>query len=106
MYYDCENSLRHDTAHICTCTSSVVSYITNQWVPEITHHCQKTPFLLVGTKIDLRVDDSTIEKLAKYEQKPVNSDQGERLARQLRAVKYVECSALTKVRKDAHVNQL
>lgn len=27
-----------------------------QWVPEITHHCQKTPFLLVGTQVDLRDD--------------------------------------------------
>lgn len=25
-------------------------------MPEITHHCQKTPFLLVGTQIDLRDD--------------------------------------------------
>lgn len=66
-------------------------------MPEITHHCQKTPFLLVGTQIDLRDDASTIEKLAKNRQKPVSSEQGERLARELRAVKYVECSALTQV---------
>ncbi|WAR14008.1 CDC42-like protein [Mya arenaria] len=45
--------------------------------------------------IDLRDDASTIEKLAKNRQKPVSGDQGERLARELRAVKYVECSALT-----------
>ena len=32
-------------------------------MPEITHHCQKTPFLLVGTQIDLRDDAATIEKL-------------------------------------------
>lgn len=70
-----------------------------QWVPEITHHCQKTPFLLVGTQIDLRDDASTIEKLAKNRQKPVSSEQGDRLARELRAVKYVECSALTQVSK-------
>ena len=68
-----------------------------QWVPEITHHCQKTPFLLVGTQIDLRDDASTIEKLAKNRQKPVSSEMGDRLARELRAVKYVECSALTQV---------
>ncbi|KAI4824209.1 hypothetical protein KUCAC02_012738 [Chaenocephalus aceratus] len=44
--------------------------VKEKWVPEITHHCPKTPFLLVGTQIDLRDDPST-------------------------AVKYVECSALT-----------
>ena len=71
-----------------------------QWVPEITHHCQKTPFLLVGTQVDLRDDATTIEKLAKNKQKPITSDQGEKLARELRAVKYVECSALTQVCMD------
>ena len=71
-----------------------------QWVPEITHHCQKTPFLLVGTQVDLRDDATTIEKLAKNKQKPITSEQGEKLARELRAVKYVECSALTQVCMD------
>lgn len=66
-----------------------------QWVPEITHHCQKTPFLLVGTQVDLRDDGATIEKLAKNKQKPISVEQGEKLAKELKAVKYVECSALT-----------
>ena len=69
-----------------------------QWVPEISHHCQKTPFLLVGTQIDLREDVATIDKLAKNKQKPLSNEAGEKLAKELRAVKYVECSALTQVR--------
>lgn len=68
-----------------------------QWVPEITHHCQKTPFLLVGTQIDLRDETSTLEKLAKNKQKPIGIEMGEKLAKELKAVKYVECSALTQV---------
>ncbi|KAI4464611.1 rho family gtpase [Holotrichia oblita] len=68
---------------------------SSAWVPEITHHCQKTPFLLVGTQVDLRDDVTTIEKLAKNKQKPINLEQGEKLAKELKAVKYVECSALT-----------
>ena len=66
-------------------------------MPEITHHCQKTPFLLVGTQIDLRDDAATNEKLAKNKQRPISLEYGEKLARELRAVKYVECSALTQV---------
>lgn len=72
-----------------------------QWVPEITHHCPKTPFLLVGTQIDLRDDPSTVEKLAKNKQKPITPETAEKLARDLKAVKYVECSALTQVSSPA-----
>lgn len=68
-------------------------------MPEISHHCSRTPFLLVGTQIDLREDPSTVEKLQKSRQKPVSGDQGDKLARDLKAVKYVECSALTQVRR-------
>ena len=32
-------------------------------IPEITHYCPKTPFLLVGTMIDLRDDAATVERL-------------------------------------------
>ena len=68
-----------------------------QWVPEITHHCQRTPFLLVGTQVDLRDNPATVEKLAKNRQKPISYEMGEKLAKELKAVKYVECSALTQV---------
>ena len=51
----------------------------------------------MGTQIDLRDDAATVEKLAKNKQKPITQDAGEKLARELRAVKYVECSALTQV---------
>jgi cell division control protein 42 len=45
--------------------------------------------------VDLREDVGAIEKLNKNRQKPIASDQGERLAKELGAVKYLECSALT-----------
>ena len=61
------------------------------------HYCQKTPFLLVGTQIDLRDENRTLEKLAKNKQKPITLEQGEKMANELKAVKYVECSAWTQV---------
>jgi cell division control protein 42 len=66
-----------------------------KWYPEIRHHCPNTSFLLVGTQIDLRDNASTIEALAKNKQKPVTTEQGERLAKELKAAKYVECSSMT-----------
>ena len=66
-------------------------------MPEITHHKAGTPFLLVGTQMDLRNDTKTIQKLAKNKQKPITFDEAERRAKDLKSVKYVECSALTQV---------
>ncbi|XP_051857439.1 cell division control protein 42 homolog [Antechinus flavipes] len=69
--------------------------VKHKWVPEITHHCPKAPFLLVGTQIDLRDEPFTLAKLAKNKQKPVTPEMAEKLTRDLNAVRYVECSALT-----------
>jgi cell division control protein 42 len=45
--------------------------------------------------VDLRGDPSVREKLAKQKMEPVNRQDGERMSKELGAVKYVECSALT-----------
>uniref|UniRef100_A0A2K5I950 Cell division control protein 42 homolog n=1 Tax=Colobus angolensis palliatus TaxID=336983 RepID=A0A2K5I950_COLAP len=74
---------------------SSLENVKGKWVPDITHHCPKTPFLFVGTQIDLRDDSSTIEKFAKNKQKPITPETAEKLACDLKAVRYVECSALT-----------
>ena len=86
-----------DVFLVCFSVVSPASFenVKEKWVPEITHHCPKTPFLLVGTQQDLRDDPTMIGKLDKNKQKPVTNEQGEACAKQLQAVKYVECSALT-----------
>lgn len=53
------------------------------------------PCLIVGTQVDLRDDNAVRDKLAKQKMSPVSKEAGERLAKELGAVKYVECSALT-----------
>ena len=70
--------------------------VEEKWVPEIKHHCPNTPFLLVGTQVDLRNDEATQLKLAKNKEKPVSKEAGEIMAKSLKASKYVECSALTR----------
>jgi len=70
--------------------SSSFENVKEKWVPEIQHHCNKTPFLLVGTQNDLRDEPG-----GKSKSKPITQEQGEKLAKDLKAVKYVECSALT-----------
>jgi cell division control protein 42 len=51
--------------------------------------------MLVGTQCDLRDNQSVRDKLAKSGQKPVTFEQAKRLAKDIKAFKYMECSALT-----------
>lgn len=66
-----------------------------KWYPEVSHHCPNTPIILVGTKSDLREDRETIEKLRERRLAPISSTQGMVMAKEIKAVKYLECSALT-----------
>ena len=52
-------------------------------------------FSSIGTKIDLREDKETLQILAENGQAPIKREQGQKLANKIRAVKYLECSALT-----------
>ncbi|CAG0886459.1 unnamed protein product [Darwinula stevensoni] len=89
---------RTDVFLVCFSVVSPSSFenVKAKWVPEITRHCPKTPFLLVGTKTDLRVDGVARGETAENEQKPVTAKRGDKLAKELKAVKYVECSFLTR----------
>ncbi len=69
--------------------------IKAKWHPEIQHHAPGVPFILVGTKLDLRDDQETIERLREKRLAPITEAEGEQLRAELGAYKYLECSALT-----------
>ncbi len=68
-----------------------------KWVPEIKQHAPQTAILLIGTKLDLREDQEMIDILREKGQHPISFQQGQQLAREIGAVKYLECSAYTQV---------
>lgn len=83
------------TVTLLTCGLHLWHLFHTQWVPHITHHCPNTPFLLVGLEIELRDDAEALERLARVNDQPVSADTAEEAARELGAVKYVECSFVT-----------
>lgn len=56
---------------------------TGQWFPEVRHHCPSTPIILVGTKLDLRDEKDTIEKLKEKKLAPITYPQGLALAKEI-----------------------
>ena len=86
-----------DVFLICFSLVSPASFenVRAKWYPEVSHHCPNTPIILVGTKLDLRDDKETIEKLKEKRLSPVSYTQGLQMMKEIGAVKYLECSALT-----------
>lgn len=68
--------------------------VKQKWMPEIKHYAPNVPCLLIGTKNDLRDDNYVISILKERNLEPLSYDQGVRMARELSAVKYMECSSM------------
>jgi len=66
-----------------------------KWWPEVSHHAPDTPILLVGTKLDLREDPEMNARLRDRRMAPITYSQAVQMAKEIRAVRYLECSALT-----------
>lgn len=47
----------------------------------------QVPLILVGTKLDLRNDTATIEKLKATGQQPISTEMGESLAKKIKAIR-------------------
>ncbi|KAG7219937.1 hypothetical protein INR49_001867 [Caranx melampygus] len=76
--------------------------LIDRWVPEIRQHSPGAPLILVGTQMDLKEDVQVLIQLAKNHERPVDTEEGQRLAQEIGAASFAECSALTqKNLKDA-----
>ncbi|KAJ2981545.1 hypothetical protein NUW58_g6662 [Xylaria curta] len=86
-----------DVFLICFSIVSPPSFdnVKAKWHPEIEHHAPNIPIILVGTKLDLREDPATLESLRSKRMEPVSYDQALICAKEIKAHKYLECSALT-----------
>ncbi|KAL4238474.1 hypothetical protein ACF0H5_003182 [Mactra antiquata] len=69
--------------------------VIDKWAPEIRRHCPDAPIILVGTQCDLRNDVKVLIELAHYNEKPVTEAEAKKLAEEIGALNYMECSALT-----------
>jgi len=98
--YDRLRPLSYANANVfllCFSVISPVSFenVSAKWYPELMHFCPDVPFILVGTKMDCRNDPGELEKLKGGNQSPITHEGGAELARKLKAIKYLECSAKT-----------
>jgi len=69
--------------------------VKSKWWPEVQHHAPGVPIILVGTKQDLRNDQSMVSQLAAKGLHVIATDEANLRAKEISAVKYMECSALT-----------
>lgn len=81
---------------ICFSIVSPTSFenVRAKWYPEVSHHCPNTPIILVGTKLDLRDDRETIEKLREKKLAPITFPQGLAMMKEISAIKYLGTNTL------------
>ncbi|KAL2100845.1 hypothetical protein ACEWY4_002606 [Coilia grayii] len=97
-YYDNVRPLAYpdsDAVLICFDISrpETLDSVLKKWQAETQEFCPSAKLVLVGCKLDMRTDVSTLRELSKQRLIPVTHEQGSMLARQLGAVAYVECSS-------------
>ena len=69
--------------------------ICNDCFPDVSLYCPNTPIILVGTKVDLLEDEVTLEDLKQKNISPISTAEGVKLATEINAAAYMECSSLT-----------
>ena len=75
---DIVNSIKYqDIFLICFSLVNPASFenVRAKWCHEVRHHCPQVPIILVGTKLDLREDKETIDKLKEKRLAPITYPQ-------------------------------
>lgn len=67
--------------------------VKQKWIPELQNHSPNTPIILCGTQTDLRSDEATLAELARQGTEPISTKLGQKRAKEIKALTYVECSA-------------
>ena len=94
--YDRLRPLSYTDTHVVLIAFSVnrqdtLKNVSLKWITEVSHFCPDSPILLVGTKSDTREDpDSNSDDF-------VSKEEAEKVATELGAIGYVECSALKNI---------
>jgi len=100
VLFGCRPLSYPDTDVLLICFSIVnpvsLGNVVDKWLPEVSHFCPKVPVILVGTKKDLRTDPSVIEELSVNKEKPVTTEEGQKMAALIQANAYLECSSRTR----------
>ncbi|CAG8780491.1 22049_t:CDS:2 [Dentiscutata erythropus] len=98
--YERLRPLSYSKAHVILIAFSVdlpdsLENVAAKWIGEVNSHCPNIPIILVGLKKDLRENESAIADMQKSGIAFVSQKEGEIMANQIGAKKYLECSALT-----------
>ncbi|OMP88754.1 GTP-binding protein RHO3, partial [Diplodia seriata] len=99
--FDRLRSLSYDDTHAIMLCFSVDSpdsleNVETKWVGEIAENCPGVKLVLVALKCDLREQTDADDEDGQQGEKPVliNYDQGLKVAEKIRALRYLECSAM------------
>ncbi|KAK8143545.1 Rho GTPase [Beauveria asiatica] len=98
--YERLRPLAYAKAHVILIGFSVdtpdsLDNVKNKWITEVMDLCPGVPIILVGLKKDLREDPVAIEEMRKKSLRFVTTHDGESVAREVGAKRYLECSSLS-----------
>ncbi|KAM0325764.1 hypothetical protein ACHAQA_007064 [Verticillium albo-atrum] len=98
--YERLRPLAYSKAHVILIGFSVdtpdsLDNVKHKWIEEASRLCPDVPIMLVGLKKDLREDPVAVEEMRKKSLPFVTTAQGDAVAREVGARKYLECSSLS-----------